>query len=116
MILLAVFLVGGMTSLAFTSICAFVRCHANKIKEQREYDRILEEIRTWLCQECSICLDAMPEESDGLRLRCGHIYHKHCIFEWINTKNECPLCRGTAIPSTLMYKKFTDAYIRQEVF
>jgi len=24
---------------------------------------------------------------------CGHHFHLHCIYKWLETKDECPLCR-----------------------
>ena len=42
--------------------------------------------------DCSICLES--EDSTSLT-RCGHIFHKDCINEWIDSFHwRCPLCRG----------------------
>jgi hypothetical protein len=41
---------------------------------------------------CSICLEAINNISK--KTSCNHIYHKDCIYEWVNNnKNTCPLCR-----------------------
>jgi uncharacterized protein YbaR (Trm112 family) len=50
---------------------------------------------------CAICLQDLdfrrdPSETPGLRLRampCSHIFHEHCIFEWLRRNTVCPLCR-----------------------
>jgi hypothetical protein len=45
-----------------------------------------------LCSICSICLEYVDKESKITE--CNHIFHKNCIYQWINTnKNTCPLCR-----------------------
>lgn len=45
---------------------------------------------------CSVCY--MPLEQQIVKLSCNHLFHKECIFSWIDkgTGFTCPLCR-TAI-------------------
>jgi GABA(A) receptor-associated protein len=41
---------------------------------------------------CSICLEKYDFTNDELvSLKCGHVWHKHCIDEYV--KKECPLCK-----------------------
>ena len=40
---------------------------------------------------CSICLDDVL--NSGKKVKCGHLFHKKCIDEWIKQSNECPNCR-----------------------
>jgi hypothetical protein len=40
--------------------------------------------------ECDICCEIIDNEN---KLKCGHIFHKKCIDEWIHHSNTCPLCR-----------------------
>uniref|UniRef100_A0AAF5PS72 RING-type domain-containing protein n=1 Tax=Wuchereria bancrofti TaxID=6293 RepID=A0AAF5PS72_WUCBA len=57
---------------------------------------------------CPICLEA----DDGLfgfaALKCGHVFHRHCISSWLaidkNTKI-CPVCR-----------KFADSFLKLYFF
>uniref|UniRef100_A0A6C0ELL0 RING-type domain-containing protein n=1 Tax=viral metagenome TaxID=1070528 RepID=A0A6C0ELL0_9ZZZZ len=46
-----------------------------------------------LSDECIICNG--PKNSGLQILRCGHVYHFHCIQNWfrVNPNNHCPLCR-----------------------
>ena len=45
---------------------------------------------------CSICLDDIS--SDGLKLSCGHIYHKECIKKWLMKSSlDCPYCRKSVL-------------------
>ena len=40
---------------------------------------------------CAICLDEIL--TDGLKLMCGHKFHRDCILEWAKKNNNCPICR-----------------------
>ena len=42
---------------------------------------------------CAICTDLMPVGEAARQLPCNHLYHSHCIIEWLNRRNNCPLCR-----------------------
>lgn len=45
-------------------------------------------------EECSICLESYQEKDKIVQLTCNHIFHKDCIGEWLqNKQNNCPLCR-----------------------
>ena len=46
-----------------------------------------------LSVECLICKTDFKEELKGLKLECGHIFHKECISLWFNKNNTCPTCR-----------------------
>ncbi|EAS29958.2 RING finger protein [Coccidioides immitis RS] len=51
---------------------------------------------------CLICLsDYAAEEEVRLLAKCGHIYHRECIDEWLTTgRNSCPLCRGEGVSNS----------------
>lgn len=40
---------------------------------------------------CGICLEYIKK--DYKIMKCKHIFHKNCIYEWKCIKNSCPLCR-----------------------
>ena len=42
---------------------------------------------------CCICLDALRKGDVALTLTCGHMFHEHCIHEWLGRRECCPLCR-----------------------
>lgn len=53
---------------------------------------------------CAICLNDADKKCIGCESsqechkvmgKCNHIFHEHCIIQWINVGNEsCPVCRG----------------------
>lgn len=44
--------------------------------------------------KCTICLDAMDDETRVVQLPCTgkHMYHTQCIETWLSRKQHCPLC------------------------
>ena len=33
--------------------------------------------------ECLICLEEFNEEETVSLIKCGHIYHTHCLYSWL---------------------------------
>ena len=43
---------------------------------------------------CSICLGEVRATRTNPPIRCGHIFHSHCLHGWKERgKNTCPTCR-----------------------
>ena len=43
---------------------------------------------------CAICLSTVRETRSHVPIRCGHLFHSHCIDHWKQQgKNTCPVCR-----------------------
>ena len=43
---------------------------------------------------CAICLNEVKSTRTNPPIRCGHMFHSHCLQEWKNQgKNTCPTCR-----------------------
>jgi hypothetical protein len=61
------------------------------LKKKKALNKYIVELKK---HECSICLENNFENSDPLRkLGCDHIFHKHCIKDWMKLNKTCPLCR-----------------------
>ena len=43
---------------------------------------------------CCICLATMKVNDDIVLLKCQHYFHFKCLDKWVETKEECPFCRG----------------------
>lgn len=40
--------------------------------------------------------DYKDQENVGT-LDCGHEYHAECVTNWLIVKNNCPICKSTAL-------------------
>jgi hypothetical protein len=53
--------------------------------------------------ECVVCLGKVGD--DGLATRkltaCRHVFHKHCIEQWLRAHPTCPTCRSNARQDSL---------------
>jgi hypothetical protein len=44
--------------------------------------------------DCPICIEPQLEGELIVEPDCKHIFHDHCLSEWMKTKQTCPLCRA----------------------
>ena len=44
-------------------------------------------------RKCMICLEEFKSKEKVTALPCIHFFHTQCIQEWIERKNECPVCK-----------------------
>ncbi|VDK84808.1 unnamed protein product [Litomosoides sigmodontis] len=68
---------------------------------------IITEHETKMTQrvQCLICLDALPL-NESAAVRCGHIFHLHCILQWLESCKTCPVCRKRATARDLIQQLF----------
>ncbi len=48
------------------------------------------------CENCVICFNEFEDELDDdeiVKTLCGHKFHYGCLSDWLDTKNNCPVCR-----------------------
>jgi len=58
---------------------------------------------------CSTCLELLTASSDVSSAPCGHIFHSHCIIQWLETgKSNCPQCRAKCYEKQLRRIFFTE--------
>jgi len=44
-------------------------------------------------RECCVCFEEHKIGDKVTRLSCAHIYHPHCIAQWLTKHFTCPICR-----------------------
>jgi len=54
------------------------------------------------CETCTICLDDFELKERVKILECKHIFHTHCIEDWMKVKRKCPNCNND-IEDYLLY-------------
>lgn len=64
------------------------RNHDPKVNINIEYSNVLN-----YDDKCPICRDSSDEETEFIKIKCNHIFHKQCIFQWIQKSQSCPMCR-----------------------
>ena len=47
--------------------------------------------------ECVICFHSIHHPGSA-ELKCSHVFHIHCLKDWLQRANSCPLCRGAILP------------------
>lgn len=47
---------------------------------------------------CPICHADYHADDMIATLRCGHSYHRECIWTWLMKERECPICRADPLP------------------
>ncbi|EQC29993.1 hypothetical protein SDRG_12273 [Saprolegnia diclina VS20] len=44
--------------------------------------------------ECTVCIEKFADSSgDIVELSCHHVFHHACILPWLESHDECPVCR-----------------------
>ncbi|GMN42040.1 hypothetical protein TIFTF001_011263 [Ficus carica] len=59
-------------------------------------------------QECPICLEEYTKENPRIMMKCFHIYHLSCIYEWLERSNLCPVCNRLKEPDIFFKKVFDE--------
>lgn len=55
------------------------------------YQHNLYEINNIVNEDCSICLE--PLNTNVIKTKCNHHFHRGCIVQSLTIKTNCPLCR-----------------------
>jgi hypothetical protein len=78
--------------LSFSQLCTSIRKYQSYSRLRHSFNLIFTPSKTTPDQNCVIC---MTELLNCRRLStCGHLFHYKCLFEWIQNKKDCPICRA----------------------
>ncbi len=68
------------------------------------------------CIICSLPKDLNIREDNPNRvhvLSCGHTYHKHCIGSWLQSHQDCPICREPVTSNKALFLGgYQDKYLK----
>ena len=89
----------GFVGLYTCGICYLIR-KKPKISYINNLDEITNNLNKCIVQInplvdadiCCICLEGFSmDDLNIVKLPCGHVYHRPCIFRWFLKKSHCPL-------------------------
>lgn len=59
--------------------------------------------------ECPICMNHLASATATILIKCGHLFHEHCIQPWLITNDSCPICRTSCKgKSAIMILKYLE--------
>ena len=47
--------------------------------------------------QCLICLGWLEDKEEIRNLKCKHLFHRHCIDNWLSKNKTCPICKGNVL-------------------
>ena len=66
---------------------------------------------------CSTCLESFTSKSDISTTPCGHVFHTHCIDQWLrNEKNNCSQCRKACRQNQIVKLYFSQSGTEDDFF
>ena len=64
---------------------------------------------------CIYCLKDILLETNCFLLRCGHLIHENCLFEWIKEHKICPVCKYNLVKRGMAKKSSLDLIIDDSI-
>ena len=60
---------------------------------------------------CMICLKDILIDTTCFLLRCGHLLHEQCFYDWVKEHKICPICKFPIIKKGIVRKSSLDLII-----
>lgn len=95
---LHVFKILSVLTAIHLSILLFMALFKNQKVQNGVNEHYSEEI-SLSSSKCLLCLE--PRRNTSLSF-CGHLFCWHCIHEWLQTNEFCPICRKTLNPRNIV--------------
>ncbi|XP_038986585.1 RING-H2 finger protein ATL57-like [Phoenix dactylifera] len=85
----------GMRAKMMTMVVEFsgVKIETYEDKDMMDYEESEEEEEEEE-EVCCICFEEKEKVEEVEKLACSHSFHGHCIEEWFQRQQRCPLCRS----------------------
>ena len=64
---------------------------------------------------CIYCLKDILFETECFLLRCGHLIHDKCLFEWLKEHKICPVCKYYLVKKGSLRKSSLDLIIDDSI-
>jgi len=64
---------------------------------------------------CIYCLKDILFETECFLLRCGHLIHEKCLFEWLKEHKICPVCKFYLVKKGSLRKSSLDLIIDDSI-
>ena len=65
---------------------------ANRTTKNKKIKKIFSKSINTPTEMCVICLENYTKNDKCAMLKCEHVYHEQCLYEWFNERITCPLC------------------------
>lgn len=69
------------------------------VEQRRARAELVSDAKLSPAAMCTLCL---LKRSNSTRLSCGHLFCWECICQWLNHREQCPLCRHPSSHSDLL--------------
>jgi len=76
--------------------------YKEKFSDKRESTRTRSKTKTVDGKKCVLCLEVRDSTSATM---CGHLFCWQCILDWLDQKEECPVCREGIKKSSVVFLK-----------
>ncbi|VVA94557.1 unnamed protein product [Arabis nemorensis] len=78
-----------------------------QLSQNLEREEIISNVTEVEEDVCPTCFYEYIEENPKIVLKCGHMFHLACIYEWMERSQACPFCSKTML--------FLDGEITEQV-
>ncbi|GFO14538.1 RING finger protein 122-like [Plakobranchus ocellatus] len=92
--------VGGFTLLLSICFCFYLwRLRRNGAQENLGYKESTYKLKNKGTQNegsnsCPVCLEEFSKGEKIAACNCQHVFHSKCLIQWLQCRNNCPLCKA----------------------
>ncbi|KAK4352901.1 hypothetical protein RND71_028419 [Anisodus tanguticus] len=68
-------------------------CNNNSHRKPTMDVSFAQRVREMVGSVCTVCMERFESSIGAKQVTCGHVFHSHCLTNWLSLHNTCPLCR-----------------------